>query len=183
MSGIRSSPLRRSATPFAGRLVWLIGALCSGLMLAACGEEPEATPEANAAPEPRIAIYQLDRLKMTDRVSPELWLASRQARRDLPEDHPNVIRHRHILDVASRRFRDYPRMIANRAVQLEDMLKQKKLPEPAARLIVRLSGVPGETRYVESFGALCQQYFNLRMQGLDQEEALMILKNGAHASN
>jgi hypothetical protein len=183
MYGIRTSPQRRSAMPLKGGRVWLIGVLCTGLMLAACGEEPEETPLAIAAPEPQVAIYQLDRLKKTDRVSPERWLASRQARRDLPEDHPNVARHRQLLDVASRRFREYPRMIANRAVQLEDMLKQRKLPEPAAQLIVRLSGVPGETRYVESFGAVCQQYFNLRMQGLDQEEALMFLKNGAHAGN
>jgi hypothetical protein len=183
MYGIRSSPQRRSAAPFAGRFVWLIGALCSGLMVAACGEEPEETPAAAEAPAPRIAIYQLDRLKVTDHVAPEQWLASRQSRRDMPEDHPNVTRIKHTLDVASRRFHDRPRMIANRAVQLEEMLMQKKLLEPAVQLIARLSRVPGETPYVESFGAICQQYFNLRMQGLDQEEALNVLKIGAHASN
>jgi hypothetical protein len=139
--------------------------------------------QAGTALEPPTAVFQLDRLNLTDHVPPEQWLASRQSRRDLPQDHPNVTRVKHTLDVARRRFRDRPRMLANRAVQLEEMLKQKKLLEPAVQLIARLSRVPGETRYVESFGAICQQYFNLRMQGLDQEEALNVLKIGAHASN
>ena len=64
------------------------------------------------------------------------------------------------------RFRDHPRMIANRAVQLEGMLERKGHRGAGATHHRDLSQVPGETRYVESFGALTQQYYNLRMEGL-----------------
>jgi hypothetical protein len=43
-------------------------------------------------------------------------------------------------------------------------------------LIDLLTTIAGETRHVESFGALCQQYYNLRLEGLDQAQALETLK-------
>jgi hypothetical protein len=183
MVGIPSSQERRSAVRLARRLVRTCGLLWLVLAVAACGEEPEEKSAASAPPAPPAAIYQLGRLDPTDRTLPEQWLASRQAGRDLAEDDLAVIELKRTLEVAGRRFREYPRMIANRAVQLEVMLKQKDMGEPAPQLIERLARVPGETRYVESFGALCQQYFNLRMQGHAPEEAVKMLKDGADASN
>ena len=56
------------------------------------------------------------------------------------------------------------------------MLGEKRIVERAPRIIVSLSQVPGETRYVESFAALTQQYYNLRMEGLSRGEALEALK-------
>jgi hypothetical protein len=88
-----------------------------------------------------------------------------------------------MLATAGRRFREYPRMIANRAVQLEAMLAEKNMPESAPQLIEELTTVPGDTRYVESFGALCQQYFNLRTQGVERQDALKLLKTGGDTTN
>ncbi|MEI9901032.1 MAG: hypothetical protein WDN31_13845 [Hyphomicrobium sp.] len=83
---------------------------------------------------------------------------------------------RKVLDVAAVRFRDQPRMIANRAVQLEEMLSEKRISERAPRLIVTLSQVPGSQRSVESFAALTQQYYNLRLEGLGKAAAIEALK-------
>lgn len=87
------------------------------------------------------------------------------------------------MTAAERSFREYPRMIANRAVQLEEMLSGNNADERAPQLIARLSEVAGGERYVDSFGALCQQYFHLRKQGFGPDEALEVLKRGGAASN
>ena len=155
-------------------------------VLAACGEEPgeNATmhPAANSADAPD-PVYQIKRIEMTDHTPPELWLASREAGRDLAMDDAAVKHMAQTLAVASRRFREFPRMIANRAVQLEVMLTKQNIGEPASKLIERLSNVPGEERYVESFGALCQQFYNLRMQGRAPEAAVAKLKEVADAGH
>ena len=129
-----------------------------------------------SSPETQHAAHRLEWLRLTDGVAPEQWLASREARRDLDLYDSAVVDMRRILDVAGQRFRDQPRMIANRAVQLETMLKEKHIAERAPLLIVTLSQVPGQQRYVDSFAALTQQYYNLRMEGLAQGQAIDELK-------
>ncbi len=149
-----------------------------GVMLAGCGEEPvqeATTPPAPVTSAPP-ASHQLDWLRQTDPVAPEQWLASRQVGRDLDLYDPDVGTMRQTLEVAALRFRDHPRMIANRAVQLEEMLKEKHIDERAPTIIVTLSEVPGNKRYLESFASLTQQYYNLRMDGLDREQAIEALK-------
>ena len=152
-------------------------ALVLSVLVSACGDETvsEAPHVAPPAAE-KQAHLQLEWLRLTDGIAPEQWLASREAGRQLDLYDPAVIDMHHILERASARFRDMPRMIANRAVQLEAMLSEKRIAEKAPRLIVSLSQVPGERRYVESFGALTQQYYNLRMEGFSRAEALEALK-------
>lgn len=169
------APVRRSAR--------LCTVACLSLLLAACSDETETVAAPQPAPQPAYAIYQISRLEVADHVPPQQWLASREAGRDLPEDDPAVAKIKQTLETGSKRFREYPRMIANRAVQLETMLEQKKMGEPAPKLIERLSRVPGDRRYVESFGSLCQHYFNLRMQGYDPEAAVRLLRDGPQARN
>lgn len=158
------------------------GALLA-IALTACSEPAQETAAPSPPPRPQAAIYQTPHLTALDRVPPEVWLASRQAGRDLPAHDQSVAAMRRMLDTAGKRFRDFPRMVANRAVQLEDMLEEKHISEPAPQLIAQFSDVAGEARNVESFGAFCQQYFNLRMQGLDQQKALHVLRDGGNASN
>lgn len=153
------------------------------LAFAACSDEPQKPASRHEVANEPPAIYQLPRLDRGAHVKPERWLASRAVGHDLAEDAPEVEALKRKLEVAGKRFRDYPRMIANRAVQLEDMLHSKGLGEPATQLISDLSEVPGDMRYVESFGSLSQQYYNLRLQGLDRREALNLLKRGGNKSN
>jgi hypothetical protein len=166
---------------YASGIVRAMLPLCLAAALAACGEEQQEHTRAKPPPAPP-AIYQLDHIDVAKDVSAERWLASREAGRDLPAENERVMQLRHMLDAAGRRFREYPRMIANRAVQLESMLKEKGFDERAPELIARIDAIPGDHRYVESFGGLCQQYFNLRMQGHAPGEAVKILKDHADAS-
>lgn len=147
------------------------------LRLAACSDESPPEPQAPAAAETgRPAVHQLTWVRVTDGIAPEQWLASREAGRDLEPDEPAVRDMTRILEIAAKRFRDQPRMIANRAVQLEGMLSEKRISERAPRLIVTISQVPGAQRSVESFAALTQQYYNLRLEGLAQGPAIDALK-------
>ncbi len=157
--------------------------LAATLALAACSDDAQEPRREPTAATPATAIYQQSRLGMTDTTPPELWLASRQAGSDLKMDDARVVALKEILDDASRSFREYPRMIANRAVQLEEMLKEKNMGEPAPELVAELSRAVGLERNVESFGALCGQYFNLRMQGLDRQQALKVLASESRPSN
>jgi hypothetical protein len=146
--------------------------------VSACGDEPTSDAPTATAPavETQPSPTKLEWLKQTDPIAPEQWLASRQAGRDLDLYDRSVGAMRSTLEVAAARFRDHPRMIANRAVQLEEMLKEKNIDEPASEIIVTLCEVPGKTRYVESFSSLTQQYYNLRMDGLDKGQAIAALK-------
>jgi hypothetical protein len=163
---------RRNFIVHCTRLV-LLGALT----LTGCSDEaPTEREPAAAADSQPLKLYQAKWLKVTDANPPEQWLASREAKRDLPLDEPAVLDMARVLSVATMRFRDHPRMIANRAVQLEEMLGEKNIRESAPKLIVTISQVPGPSRSVESFAALTQQYFNLRAEGLGQGPAIDTLK-------
>lgn len=152
----------------------VLAAMTASVALAACSDEsqtelPAQTPAPVAEEKP---LHQIEWLRLTDGVSPDRWLASREAGRSLDQMDPAVADMRRVLDIAGMRFRDQTRMIANRAVQLEAMLKEMNIDERAPRIIVSLSQVPGQTRYVESFGALTQQYYNLRVEGASRSQAL-----------
>lgn len=167
-----------------GRRLVSLGMMIVALALAACSDEPQQrAADVHEVANEEPTVYQISRLDRGEHVKPEIWLASRAAGHDLPETAPEVEATRTLLEAAGKRFREYPRMIANRAVQLEDMLHSKGLGEPALQLITDLAEVPGDVRYVESFGSLSQQYYNLRLQGLDRQEALDLLKRGGHTSN
>lgn len=146
--------------------------------LTGCGEEP--TPEASAPPTPvtldKPTFHNMTWLKQIDPVSADQWLASREVGHDLDLYDPAVIKMREKLDIASKRFRDHPRMIANRAVQLEGMLQEKQIAERAPEIIDTLCEVQLSGRSVESFSSLTQQYYNLRMEGLDRGQAILALR-------
>ncbi len=174
----REQPARaKRAFASAARRLTATAALAACLVLSACSDEGTAeAPAAPPAPQAAPASHQLAWLRLTDDVAPEQWLASREAGSDLGLYDPAVADMRRVLDVASSRFRDQPRMIANRAVQLEGMLKEKSIDERAPRIIVTLCEVPGQTRLVESFAGLTQQYYNLRMEGRSRAQAIDVLK-------
>lgn len=143
--------------------------------LAACSDDGESA-QTPPAPFAQQTNHQLEWLKQTDGVSPEQWLASREAGQPLDPYDDRVGEMQRILNGAAIRFRDHTRMIANRAVQLEGMLREKRIDERAPRLIVTLSQVSGRQRYVESFASLTQQYYNLRIGGLSRGEAMDALR-------
>lgn len=66
-------------------------------------------------------------------------------------------------------------MVANRAVQLEEMLDPNNGHETAVWLLRQLSGVVMESGRIEGFGALGLQYYNMRKAGLSEQDALQDL--------
>ncbi|MBS7538870.1 hypothetical protein [Ancylobacter lacus] len=165
--------------------------LAAALAVAAagCGEDeprpPAASPAAEApaapapalekvAPPPADGLARRTRLDSGEAASPARWLASRAAGRDLPESDPAVARWRDLLAEADARFDESGRMIANRAVQLEAMLREKGLAASTQALVHDLAALaPKGSR--AGFGTLCQHYYNLRLQGLDHGGALAAL--------
>lgn len=115
-------------------------------------------------------------LEVTDEVEPEVWLVSREVNADVEPNHPRLTIVRANLKIATHRFGESPRMIANRAVQLERMLSDTDASEAAVGLIVRLTSVVGEKGQTEGFGAISQHYYNMRSSGLDNHAALEKLK-------
>lgn len=107
-----------------------------------------------------------------DDVKPEVWLIEHEANSgDGKTSAQNSGEIRRVLIEASEKFHDTPRMIANRAVQLEDMLKDEGGDETAINLITMLNSAVGPNR-IESFGAAGQQYYNLRKAGYTGDQAL-----------
>lgn len=151
------------------------------IALVAGGCDDATDPNTIGAVAPDVAPKKpvLPRVKWLDQrneTAPEVWLASREAHADLDEADPAVLALKANLDIAARRFHDPARMIANRAVQLEDMLAAEGVEEHAPALIQMLTEAAGGRDAREGFGAMCQHYFYLRKQGLDREAALSQLK-------
>ncbi len=155
----------------------LLPLLAAGLLLLA-GCEDTAPPET-ATTQQIPKRPELPRIKWLDahsEIMPEQWLASREAKTDLDENDPAVVALRTKLKDAARRFGDAARMIANRAVQLEEMLAEEGISEHAPELIDCLSSAATRSRQREGFGSLTQHYFNLRKTGVDRDAALEQLK-------
>jgi hypothetical protein len=175
-----AKPPQRSAVVLRAGLVALLPLIGLG-----CDESPEPqTSTATPAPQhvAQASLPQIKWLDANDGVTPERWLASRAANADLPETAPQVTALRTKLDSAAEHFRDPPRMIANRAVQLEGMLAANGIEESAPELIQLLSAATADTGLKEGFGAVCQHYFNLRQQGADRDAALEQLKRTSFLS-
>lgn len=157
-------------------LCWL------ALVIVACDEQPEAetaTPERVDSERvdparPAAVIAAKPWLDVRDRTPPEQWLASREAGVDVPPSTPQVAELRALIAQADRRYGETPRMIANRAVQLEAMLAERGIEETARRVIEGLI-VVGREDEPRNFGETGQHYFNIRTTGMSREDALLSL--------
>ena len=103
-------------------------------------------------------------------IPTEDWLVVRSAaalRGEVTDRQTRV----NLLNFAAERFPESPRMIANRAIQLEDMLLEIHIKESAVSLIDMFSHLPIEGT-PHNFSAYCQYYFNLRAKGYPQGYSL-----------
>lgn len=137
--------------------------------LIACAEEappPRSATATGAAADPAESSTWLG---AHDPAPPAPWLIAH-----LPDPtHANDATPEAVtalLQTAAERYRESPRMIANRAVQLQTMLAEEGIDEDAVSLLRLLARLPPANRV--SFSADCQHYYNLRVQGLDREQAL-----------
>lgn len=148
----------------------LAGPLCLALALAACdaGEPAQEATVVATKSDAEVPTW----LSSTDGREPALWLAQREpgqptASTLLRRDHL-----RHSLARAGETFIEDTRMIANRTVQLGQMLAEAGEPETYADLLDGLEGAAAPTRRKQLYGELCQHYYNTRRQGLDRAETL-----------
>lgn len=139
--------------------------LAASLMLAACYEEEDATLPAtieSVAPKKNTR----DWLEPSSNEDPLAFLM-RLSGEDAQDLAPG-------LERASGRYREGPRMIANRIVQLwQGLGADGEDPVPIARLLDEFSRI--EPAPEKSIGAIIQQYRVLRDQGLTHQAAMAAL--------
>ncbi|PJX26104.1 hypothetical protein CAP48_08815 [Advenella sp. S44] len=150
----------------------LLAAILSG-----CGEEPQEDPVLTA---PTIVTQDdeltKDWLKREDNVDPAQWMAEKEAANDPAYDKEAATAEiRELLDRANENFVESARMIANRAVQLQNTLASKGINERARDIIVKLNSIKNPSIQSARFGALCQYYSTLREQGMSSDDALNTL--------
>lgn len=166
--GITSANLRR---PLAAALTAAFLCACSDDQNPSKSSQPAQVPETAETP-----LKQLKRpvewLEVHAQTSPADWLLARASRSGTNADDALRASTQKELETAAIRSGDTPRMVANRAVQLEAMLRAAGYDEPALTLIGDLADTVGEAGQAGGFGAICQYYFTLRTSGSTRDQAL-----------
>ncbi|WP_051341103.1 hypothetical protein [Azospirillum halopraeferens] len=162
------------------RLPGFAMAAALSLLVTACDERSDSGTAAEVAPQrPAAALAGKRWLDPGDRTLPEQWMASRLAGVDRPPDDPAVGRLHDLLVRADRAYDETPRMIANRAFQLQEMLAEKGIAESADSVVEGLLSVAGGDGITHGFGEAGQHYVTLRATGLDRDTALAALRRAA----
>lgn len=155
----------------------LMLALCimSCTSLAACSDDVPQSAERRTS-DGGVKSHQVKWLELSSEISPAQWLASRgeDAPRSLHD--AEVKRIAALLVEAHKRYRESERMIANRSVQVEDMLQKIGYTETATDILEDLSGIATEVGQTEGYGSISQYYFNLRAAQSSRAETLTTLK-------
>jgi hypothetical protein len=140
------------------------------------GQVESSHSKAATLAQSAVAVAEKRWLDANDTMPPELWLASREAKSDLPTSAPQVKAFRDLIARAGRRYVESPRMIANRAVQLEEMLAARGIEENARLAIEGLIDIREDNGDRRSFGEAVQHYFNVRTAAVNREQALRSLR-------
>ncbi len=148
-------------------------ALALLMPLAACnrGEEDATTEDTvvSRTSETELAAW----LSPKDGTDPARWLAGREAGHPLANDAPPVQAMRTSLARAAESFIEDRRMIANRTVQLGEMLAEGGKAEGYRDLLDGLGRIAAARgRHKSLYGEMCQHYLNIRNRGLGHEAAL-----------
>lgn len=151
-------------------------AAAAACALTACSDDaPNARKNARPATAPPGA-HEVTWLDVGSPITPAQWLASRGEDKVRPADDADVARLGKKLAAAHVVYRESERMIANRAVQLSDMLASLGIDEDASTVLDELLEVTNGAGMEEGFGAVSQHYYNLRASKVSRDEALTTLK-------
>lgn len=152
------------------RPFWLLVCLSLVFLLSAC-DQPD-TSEMTDVPisdESEIPVWLDGQAEM----SPQEWLVKR-SKAEVSDEEAEIERAAELLVDAAERFDESYRMIANRAAQLEDMLLEHRINETAVDLLEWFTQLPA-LQAPHSFSALCQYYYNLRVDGKTEDEIIQNL--------
>jgi hypothetical protein len=153
-----------------GKAIILAG-VCA--LFASCGEERRSAEQDDVIePDRRTSDVWL---RANDHTEPALWLARREAGSVVGEREPAVERLRAALRSARAHFLESDRMLANRTAQIGEMLAADGHAEDFAQLINALVEVAASAGQKQTYGELCQHYYNLRHSGVERDEALRML--------
>ncbi|MBM3551252.1 MAG: hypothetical protein FJX45_05675 [Alphaproteobacteria bacterium] len=155
------------------RAAIIVAGVCA--LFAACGEERHSVQQDDMI-EPDDGKGVDIWLRATDHTEPALWLARREAGgAAVSERDPAVERIRAALLSARAHFLETDRMLANRTAQLGIMLAADGHAENFAQLIGSLVDVAAAAGQRQTYGELCQHYYNLRHSGVERDAALQML--------
>lgn len=143
-------------------------------LFASCGEERRAAEQDDLIESGALKGADVW-LRATDRTEPALWLAQREAGGAVGAREPAVERIRAALLSAQPHFLESDRMLANRTAQVGQMLAADGHAEDFAQLINSLAEVAVIAGQKQTYGEVCQHYYNLRHSGVAREEALRML--------
>lgn len=141
-----------------------LGLCCAVLVLAACYEEDGDTLPGNAA-TPAPVASGATWLDPADPETPAAFL-SRQSGQDMARIAP-------ALNGAAERYRESPRMIANRILQLAAEMRLRGDPAPPLDDLLATLAAAGPG-IGDSIGPVVQHYRVLRDQGRDHATALRL---------
>lgn len=149
---------------------WLLVCLSLIFLLSACdqADTPEMT-DVSVSDESEIPVWLDGQVEM----SPQEWLVKR-SKAVVSDEAAEIERAAELLVDAAERFDESYRMIANRAAQLEDMLQEHRINETAVDLLEWFTQLPA-LQTPHSFSALCQYYYNLRVDGKTEDEIIQNL--------
>jgi len=150
----------------------ILAGVCA--LFASCGEERRAAEQDDLI-ESEARNGADVWLRATDRTEPALWLAQREAGGAVGVREPAVERIRAALLSAQPHFLESDRMLANRTAQVGQMLAVDGHAEDFAQLINSLVEVAATAGQKQTYGQVCQHYYNLRHSGVGREEALRML--------
>lgn len=158
---------------------WLVRltCLCASLLVANCSDDESDRQKPADQPSAAASTSSDKRwMHVDNKLTPAQWLVSQGLDQPKPVNDPDVRNAAATLQEANRLYRESERMIANRAVQLEHMLREIGVQENATSILTDLTRVAGEVGQTEGFGALSQQYFNIRASRIEREPALAELR-------
>jgi len=170
--------MRRSqGTPTLQSIAMTSGSLASvaislSLVLAGCSDEPAPQSKSTVKASP----LQRQWLEINSSIRPAHWVLDWKQPGERSATDPDMQRVQGNLTAAHTIYRESERMIANRAVQLEQMLAKLNVEESAANILEDISSIAGEIGQTEGFGAVSQHYYILRSNQYDRTAALELLK-------
>ncbi|MGD9541996.1 hypothetical protein [Methylocystis sp.] len=150
----------------------ILAGVCA--LVASCGEERRSAEQDDVIETDarnKADVW----LRATDHMEPALWLAQREAGAAVHERDAAVERIRAALLSARAHFLETDRMLANRTAQVSQMLAADGHAEDFAQLINALVEVAATAGQKQTYGELCQHYYNLRHSGVEREDSLRLL--------